>query len=128
MVLRQAILERRHWPAAFGDLIENLAVLDRGHALRVGEVGGKRVMTARFRAVALAAFPMTLRAFIFVNLPGGPHVRFRGQERIHEALVLRRDNPRFVLLDQPSNDEKANDQEQDGKEQFAKPQGERLVD
>jgi hypothetical protein len=64
LILRQAILERGHGPAAFADLVENFAVGDRGHALRVGEIGGKRGVCPGFRTVAFAVLAVALSAIV----------------------------------------------------------------
>ena len=70
---------------------------------------------------------MTLRAFIHVDLPRSAQVGLRGRKRSFEALVLFGDNPRFVLLRQPIDNQNANEKKESGEEKFAELEGKRGV-
>ena len=125
LILRQATFERGHGSAPLGDLVEDFAIGDGCHALRVGEVCGKRTMCPRLGAVAFAMFPVTLGTFICIDLPGGAQDGLRGKQRIPETFVFRRNDPRFVLLVEPVDDQNANEKEKSGEKEFTEFEGER---
>ena len=127
LVLRQAVFERGHGPAAFADLIEDFAIGDVDEEFRVGKIGGKRVMRPSLGTVPLAAFSVTLCAFVGVDLLGGVQVGLRRRERILEVLIFRGDDPRFILLDEPVDDEHADEKKKRGEKQFAELKRERRV-
>lgn len=79
-------------------------------------------MRARFGAVSFAAVTVTLRALVRIDLLRGFQVGFGRSQRILQALVFRRDDPGFVFLGYPVNEQNANEKQERGKEKLAKPE------
>jgi hypothetical protein len=68
---------------------------------------------------------MTLGTFIRIDLPGGAQDGLRGKQRIPETFVFLGNDPRFVLLVEPVDDQDANEKEKSGEKEFTEFEGER---
>src|SRR6266478_9808908 len=97
-VFGHALFEGGHGLSALADLVEERAVGDDVHVLRVGEIGWFGVVAHGFGAVALAAVAMTIRAVFPVDNFGGLERRFGRLQRILPGLGFLGNDPRFVLL------------------------------
>jgi len=125
LVLGQATFERRHGPAALGDLVKDFAIGDGGDSSRVGEIGRKRPVHPRLGAISFAVFSVTLDALVRVDLPGGAQGGLGGQKGILESFVFRGDNPGFALLIEPTDNQDANKQKKNGEKELAECEGAR---
>ena len=80
-------------------------------------------MRPGFWAVASAAYSVTLRAFVCVNLLGCAQVGIGRRQGILQALVFRRDDPRLIFLSHPVNDQDASEKQESDEKRFAQPEG-----
>lgn len=71
------------------------------------------------RAVAFAPFTVALRAFVEVELAGEAQIGLGRLERVLKFLEFIGDDPGFVLLGGPVDDENADESEKRGEGKFA---------
>lgn len=82
LVFGEALFERGHGAAAFGDLVKDFAVGEGGSGFGVREVGGEWVVELGFGAVSFAAAAMAIGAVFLVDEKSGVQIGIAGQERV----------------------------------------------
>ena len=71
LLLCELILEDRHGFLAFANFVKELAVSSAAHALYVGEIRRRRVVTAGVSAIAFSGVAVAVRALVGINFSRG---------------------------------------------------------
>src|SRR5215470_17214578 len=93
LLFRIALLETRHRPVPFAQLVKKLAVTLGIHPLPIGKVGRRRIVHSGPIPVALARLTVALGALIRIKLPPALKIFRRWLERIRNPFRLFRHNP-----------------------------------
>ena len=122
LVRGQTVLEGGHGAAALGDLVENVAVSESVHVGAVGEIAGGRLLHPGLRAVAFATIAVALGAFVAIDFAGGAQIGCRRLERVLKCSEFLGDDPGFVLLENPVEDQNADEGKKSSEGQFTEPE------
>jgi hypothetical protein len=115
----QTTLEGGHGAAALGDLVEDVAVGESVYVRGVGEIVGGGLLHPGLGAVAFSVISVALGALVAVDLAGGAQIGFRRLERVLKFLEFVGDDPGFVLLGGPVDDENEDECEKSGEGEFS---------
>ena len=98
LLFGKAVFEGGHRLSALGDLVEDFAVCDTAHALRVGETGGGGIVRGSIRTITLSRLAVAVGAFVEVNRLRRSESGWRGWDGIFAELGCFGDFPFLALI------------------------------